>query len=39
MIHAKNYETLLMKEFVEPDYDYYGLKAKIVEGYPVNYVP
>ena len=39
MIHAKNFETILMKEFVDPDTDIYAIKAKLIEGYPVSYVP
>jgi hypothetical protein len=39
LIHLKNYETLFIKEFVDPDVDMSGLKSKIVEAYPVNYIP
>jgi hypothetical protein len=39
MIHLKNFETIFIKEFVDPKYDIYGIKAKLVEGYPINYAP
>jgi hypothetical protein len=39
MIHAKNFETILMKELVDPDIDVYLIKAKLIEGYPASYVP
>jgi hypothetical protein len=39
MIHLKNYETIFVKELINPNVDMYGIKAKLVEGYPVSYVP
>ena len=39
MIHLKNYETIFVKELLYPDVDKYGIKAKLVEGYPASFVP
>jgi hypothetical protein len=39
MNRAKNFETIFMKELVDPTYDAWTIKSKLIEAYPVSYVP
>ncbi len=39
MNRGKNFETIFMKELVDPTGDIWGIKSKLIESYPASYVP